>query len=68
MESITLEKFTGLNFHTWKVKIELHMMNRNLWGIVKGTKKAPTNARQLIEWEKRVERAKSILELSLSNL
>ena len=68
MESIALEKFNGLNFHTWKVKIQLEMMSRNLWSIVKGIEKTPTDARHLVEWEKKEERAKSILGLSLSNL
>ena len=67
MESIALEKFNGLNFHTWKVKIQLQMMSRNLWSIVKGIERAPIDARQLNEWEKREERAKSILGLSLSD-
>ena len=53
MESIALEKFNGLNFHTWKVKTQLQMISRNLWSIVKGTERAPTDARQLNEWEKR---------------
>ena len=41
MEFTTLEKFNGLNFHTWKVKIQLHIMNKNLWGIVKGIEATP---------------------------
>lgn len=67
MENIALEKFNGFNFHTWKVKVQLQMMHKNLWGIVKGTEKAPTDPRQLIEWEKREDRAKSILGLSLAD-
>jgi hypothetical protein len=67
MENIALEKFNGPNFHTWKVKIQLQMMHKNLWGIVKGTEKEPTDPRQLIEWEKREDRAKSILGLSLAD-
>jgi hypothetical protein len=67
MENITLEKFNGFNFHTWKLKIQLQMMHRNLWGIVKGTEKSPTDPRQLIEWENKYDRAKSILGLSLAD-
>jgi hypothetical protein len=67
MENIALEKFNGFNFHTWKVKIQLQMMHKNLWGIVKGTEKAPIDPKQLIEWEKREDRAKSILGLSLAD-
>ena len=43
------------------------MMSMNLQSIVKGTERAPTDARHLNEWEKREERAKSILGLSLSD-
>ena len=49
MENIALEKFNGFNLHTWKVKIQLQMMHKNFWGIVKGTEKAPTDPRKLIE-------------------
>jgi len=64
MESV---KFNGHNFHAWKVKIQLHFMSRNLWGIVKGKEKSPTDDRQLLELEKKEERSKSILGLSLSD-
>jgi len=62
-----LEKFNGHNFHTWKLKIQLQMMHKNLWGLVKGTKATPTDPKQLIEWEKMEDITKSINGLSLSN-
>jgi hypothetical protein len=66
-EYIALEKFNGHNFHTWKLKIQLQMMHKNLWGLVKGTQATPTDPKQLIEWEKMEDITKSINGLSLSN-
>ena len=62
-----MEKFNGHNFHTLKLKIQLQMMHKNLWGLVKGTKATPTDPKQLIEWEKKDDRAKSIVGLSLAD-
>jgi len=61
-----LEKFNGINFYTWKVKIQMHLMNKGLWNLVKGTEKAPIDAKLLSEWEKREDRAKAIIGLGLS--
>jgi hypothetical protein len=43
------------------------MMHKNLWNIVLGTEKVPKNSKQLIEWEKREERAKSTLGPKIPN-
>ena len=65
MDSIPMEKFNGNNFHTWKVKVQMHLMNRGLWSIVKGIEQAPTDRRILVEWEKKEEKHKSIIGLSI---
>jgi hypothetical protein len=44
-----LEKYSGFNFHKWKVKIQMHLMNKNLWGIVKGTEATSVDPNKLIE-------------------
>ena len=54
MEYLTLENFNGNNFHTWKVKIQLQMMHKNLWGIVDGTEIQPTDPARLSAWEKKL--------------
>jgi len=33
---IPLEKFNVQSFHTLKVKIQTQLMDKNMWGIVKG--------------------------------
>lgn len=70
MYTLPLEKFNGINFHTWKVKIQMHRMNRSLWSIVKGTEKSLTDAKLLVECENKEDMAKAIFglkELSLSD-
>eukprot|EP01018_Ginkgo_biloba_P034981 Gb_38096 [translate_table: standard] len=62
-----IEKFNGHNFHTWKVKIQMQLMNKNLWHIVNGTNVVPTEAKILIEWKSKDDKAKSIIGLALSD-
>ena len=65
---IPIEKFNGHNFHTWKVKIQLHLMIKNLWGIVKGIETEPTQPpTRVVEWKNRDNHAKSIIGLALSD-
>jgi len=65
MDSMPIDKFNGFNFHTWKIKIQMHLMNKGVWSIVKGTEKAPSDPRLLAEWEKKEEKAKTIIGLAL---
>jgi hypothetical protein len=44
----------------------MQLKNKNLWGIVKGTKAALTNLNNLIEWESRDDKEKSIIGLAIS--
>jgi hypothetical protein len=65
-----LEKYSGFNFHTWKVKIQMQLMNKSLWGIVKGTEQAPRDPikldpNKLLEWKSRDDKAKAIIGLAL---
>lgn len=65
MDYIALENFNGQNFHSWKVKVQLQMMHRNLWGIVKGIEPKPTDPKKLSDCEKKEDKSKSILGMSL---
>lgn len=60
-----LEKFNGLNFHIWKVKIQMQLMNKNLWGIINGNEKSPTDPNKWLEWHNRDDKAKAIIGLAL---
>jgi hypothetical protein len=45
----SLEKYSCFNFHTWKVKILMQLMNKNPWGIVKGMEAKPADPNKLIK-------------------
>ena len=63
-----LEKFNGHNFHTWKVKIQLHLRSKNLRGIVKGIETKPTQPlARVVEWKNKDNHAKSIIGLAVSD-
>ena len=62
-----LGKFNGNNFYNWKLKIQLFLLTKNLWGIVDGSETTLTDPTLLSAWEKREERDKSIIGLTLSD-
>ena len=62
-----LQKFSGYNFCTQKVKIQIQLTNQNLWGKVKGNEQSPTTPNKLLEWQSKDDKAKSIVGLGLSN-
>ena len=63
--AMPLEKYSSFNFHSWKVKIQMQLMNKNLWVVVKGTETSPTNPNGLVEWESIDDKAKAIIGLAL---
>jgi hypothetical protein len=46
----------------------MELMNKNLWGIVKGTKTTPANPNKVIAWQSGDDKAKAIIGLALSDL
>jgi hypothetical protein len=36
------DKFDGTNFHTWKVKMEMVLLGRDLWSVVEGSELKPS--------------------------
>ena len=62
-----LGKFNGNNFYNWKVKIQLFLLTKNLWGIINGSETTPTDQFIKCSKEQGRERAKSIIGLNLSD-
>ena len=67
-----IEKLNGSNYKTWKFNCKLVLMNKDLWGIVVGTDKAPVadedgnvDAKLKREFESRSNQAYSIIALSI---
>ncbi|CAI7757257.1 unnamed protein product, partial [Closterium sp. NIES-53] len=44
--------FTGQNYSAWKLKFQVLMMERGLWGFFDGTEKKPDNDSDIAEWKK----------------
>ncbi|CAI5460024.1 unnamed protein product [Closterium sp. Yama58-4] len=50
--------FTGQNYSAWKFKFQVLMMERGLWGLIKGTEKKPTDDESAIAaWKKKDQKA-----------
>jgi hypothetical protein len=48
---MSLEKYSGLNFYTWKEKIQMQLMNTSFWRVVKATEATPANTNKLIKYK-----------------
>jgi hypothetical protein len=35
-QSISLDKFNGHNYHAWRVKTQMQLMQKKVWVIIKG--------------------------------
>ena len=46
-----VEKYNCQNFHIWKVKMQMQLMNKSLWDIVNDTEVVPTDAKKKIDWK-----------------
>jgi hypothetical protein len=57
------EKFAGTNFHTWKVKMEMVLLGRDLWSVVEGRELKPSTpgTRQIAQHRKDGQARASIL-------
>jgi len=62
-----LEKYSWFNFNAWKVKIHMHLMNKNLWGIVKGIETTLGDLTKVLEWKSRDDKSKAIIDLALTD-
>ncbi|KAH9314602.1 hypothetical protein KI387_023229, partial [Taxus chinensis] len=46
-----IEKFDGKDFHTWKFRTQLVLINKDLWEIVDDKTKKPSDADEAEKWE-----------------
>lgn len=66
MEKIPkIEKLNNHNYFTWKYKIELLLINEDLWDVI--TDEAPTAAAHLRNWRKRDNKARSTIGLTVED-
>ena len=63
----TIPKFEGPEFHTWQIKIQLLLIERDLWSIVNGTIQKPQDADEITKWMAKDQRASALIGLGLSD-
>ncbi|KAK0183887.1 hypothetical protein F5146DRAFT_1077698, partial [Armillaria mellea] len=74
MEDWSINRFDLLNeenYFTWKYRMEMHLIRKDLWGIVSGIETCPTSGvRTQLVWDKcmRLPAAEIILHVSDSQL
>lgn len=52
--SARFELLNETNYFTWKYRVEMQLIRKDLWGIVRGSKPRPlTGARAQAAWDKR---------------
>jgi hypothetical protein len=64
-----VDKFDGVNFHLWKFKMEMVIVEKKLWEIVEGSEEPPllsSEPRVIIAYTRR-EKAFAIFALNLSD-
>ena len=63
----TIPKFEGPEFHTWQIKIQLLLIEKDLWDIVNGTIQKPQDADEITKWTAKDHRASALIGLGLSD-
>lgn len=62
-----LDKFDGLGFHTWQMKVKYHLMRESIWNVVNGKEKQPSTREGELAWATRDDKALAIIALALSD-
>lgn len=62
------EKFDGTKYHTWCIKMQMGLIDRDLWNIVNGTERKPNRDQELItKWISHDTKALSFIICGLSD-
>ena len=68
LEVVSSPKLVGSNHLTWKKKIIDVLSRKNIWKLVNGEHKKPTNAKDLVIWEERCDQERGIIGQMISNI
>lgn len=66
-ESRLVDKFDGTNFHLWKVRMQMYLLDKDLWRIVDGSETRPTTIAEQPDWDKRDGKARANILLHLKD-
>ncbi len=53
------DRFDGSNYHTWKFRMEMILLDKDLWLVVDGTSVRPSTTNGQIAWDRRDQRARA---------
>jgi hypothetical protein len=67
MDSRLVDKFDGTNFHVWKVRMQMYLLDKDLWKIVDGFEMRPIMTQLKIDWDKKNGKAKANILLHLKH-
>jgi len=60
-EIILIPNLIGTNYLVWKRKLINILKAKNLWRIINGARKKPTNAKYFVVWEKDCKHARGLI-------
>jgi hypothetical protein len=67
LEARLKDNLDGSNYHTWKFKMEMIFLEKDLWSVVDETNVKPNLANGQIAWDRRDQRARANLITNLRN-
>lgn len=62
-----INQFDGMNFHTWKIRMEMVLLDKDLFGHVNGSEERPTSPTNHLAWDKRDSKARANILLGLKD-
>src|SRR5579871_1362513 len=68
--SHTFEKFTTSNYQTWKVMVQMILIEKDLWDVVSRDHAKPTDIvsqAEKLDWKRKADKARAIIILSISS-
>jgi hypothetical protein len=67
LEGRVEDRFDGSNYHTWKFRPEMILLDKDLWLVVDGKSVRPSTTNGQTTWERRDQRAKASFIINLRN-
>ena len=61
LEVASLPKLVGPNYIAWKIKIIDFLRSKNIWRLVNGEHKKPTDDQAMIKWEEKCDQARGLI-------
>src|SRR5579871_1724698 len=63
----SIEKLDSNNYHSWKFKVRMVLIDKELWGVVCGDEPKPTDPDDLAEWRIKDQKALATIALTVKD-